>query len=172
VISCLEVRRMAPRFVALEVAPDVEREIRLHLAGCAACREMVAERDPALVLAWAVAADADAPDDERFVAEVLGQIHQRRLERMLGGKRPRIVAAAAAVLVVILGGTAVVRQLARPATTSAVASVAAPGPRPVAVEPAFIEVDGAGVRLYQLAPPSQSRDAIQVAFVVDPHLEL
>jgi hypothetical protein len=53
-----------------------------------------------------------------------------------------------------------------------VATVAAPRPRPAAAEAAFIEVDGVGVRLYQFAPVSQSRDAIQVAFIVDPHLEL
>jgi len=47
-----------------------------------------------------------------------------------------------------------------------------PQQRPPAVEPAFVEVDGAGVRLYQLTPTSQSREAIQVAFIVDPHLEL
>ena len=47
-----------------------------------------------------------------------------------------------------------------------------PVSRPPAVEPAFVEVDDAGVRLYQLTPTSQSREAIQVAFIVDPHLEL
>ena len=35
-----------------------------------------------------------------------------------------------------------------------------------------MEVDGAGVRLYQLTPTSQSPEGIQVAFIVDPHLEL
>lgn len=40
------------------------------------------------------------------------------------------------------------------------------------MEPAFVEVDNAGVRLYQLTPASNSRGAIQVAFIVDPHLEL
>ncbi|MGD1147093.1 MAG: zf-HC2 domain-containing protein [Thermoanaerobaculaceae bacterium] len=171
--SCLEVRRLAPRFVALELSPGDEREFREHLAGCAACREAVAASEPTLALAWRIAAEAGPAEDERFVSEVLGQIHQRQLEHRLRGRRSWVVAAAAAaVLVAVLGGTAVVRQLSGPPATSAVATVAATRPGPAATEPAFIEVEGAGVRLYQLAQASQSRDAIQVAFIVDPHLEL
>ena len=171
-ISCLEVRRLAPRFVALELPPDDERELREHLAGCAACREAVVAREPALELVWKMAAETGPAEYERFVAEVLAQIHQRRLERKLSGTWSRVLAAAAAVLVTVLGGTAVVRELSRPTPPSTVATVAAPRPRPAAAEAAFIEVDGVGVRLYQFAPVSQSRDAIQVAFIVDPHLEL
>ena len=72
----------------------------------------------------------------------------------------------------VLGGTAVVRQLSAPPASSAAAALAATRPQSAAAEPAFIEVEDAGVRLYQLAPAAQSRDAIQVAFIVDPHLEL
>ena len=63
----------------------------------------------------------------------------------------------------------VVREITRPAPP-AVAQV--PSQRPPVIEPAFVEVDEVGVRLYQLTPTSQSREAIQVAFIVDPHLEL
>ncbi len=171
-IGCLEVRRMLPRFQGLELAPDVEREIRLHLEGCAECREAAAGREPALAVAWAAAAERAPEEDERFVAEVLGQIHQRRLEHRLGGKRSRVMAAAAAVAVALLGGTVAVRHFAKPAAAPTVTVAAAPRPRPAAGDPAFIEVEGAGVRLYQLAPAAQSRDAVQVAFIVDPHLEL
>ncbi len=163
---------MLPRFVALELDPDVEREVRLHLEGCGECRDAASDREPVLALAGSVAAEPAPPDDERFVAEVLGQIHQRRLERQLRGRRPRVVAAAAAVVVAVLGGTAVVRHLARPSTAPTLTAPATPRPGPGPATQAFIEVDGAGVRLYQVAPASQSRDAIQVAFIVDPHLEL
>lgn len=64
-MSCLEARRLAPRFVALELAPELERELRGHLAGCAACREAVIGRDPALAFAWTVATEPGQLDDER-----------------------------------------------------------------------------------------------------------
>jgi len=172
VIGCLEVRRMLPRLVALELSPDLEREIRAHLAGCPECRDAAVGREPALAVAWAVAAEPASGEDERFVGEVMGQIHQRRLERRIRGRRPRLLAAAAAMVVALLGGTAVLRHLSRPAAAPELAAAAATGARPATGETAFIEVDGAGVRLYQLAPASHSRDAVQVAFIVDPHLEL
>jgi len=171
-MSCLEARRLAPRFVALELEGATEREVREHLAGCAACREAVVGHDPALALAWAVAAEPAPADDERFVGEVMAQIHQRRLERTLVRSRARLLAAAAA-LVALLGGALVVRQLAVPAGDGvAQLSVAAAPSRAAVPDPAFVEVDGSGAWLYQLTPASDSRDAIQVAFIVDPHLEL
>ncbi|MBZ5587083.1 MAG: zf-HC2 domain-containing protein [Acidobacteriia bacterium] len=172
-MSCLEARRLAPRFVALELAPELERELRAHLAGCLACRDVVTARDPALTFAWAVATKPGPPDDERFVGEVMAQIHQRRLERKMVRVRSRLLAAAAALLVAFFGGAVVVRQLVKPAATADVqASAVASHTRPVAADPAFVEVDGDGVWLYELTPASQSGDAIQVAFIVDPHLEL
>ena len=166
--SCLEVRRLTPRFLALELPPEAEGELREHLRSCAACREAMAEREPALRVAWAMAAEP-SPEDDRFVGEVLAGVHQRALERRLSGRRSRLLGAAATVAAVLLGGTVVVRELTRPAPPS-VAQVSQR--RPPAAEPAFVEVDGAGVRLYQLTPTSQSPGGIQVAFIVDPHLEL
>ena len=171
-MSCLEARRLAPRFVALDLAPELERELREHLTGCASCREAVTGRDAALALAWTMAAEPAPADDERFVGEVMAQIHQRRLERKLVRSRSRLLAAAA-VLVTFLGGALVVRQLARPAAETVIqASAVVPSARSAAPEPAFVEVDNEGVWLYQLTPASESRDAIQVAFIVDPQLEL
>lgn len=166
--SCLEVRRLMPRFVELDLSPETEKELRDHLRSCASCRDALTRREPALVLAWALATDPGAQDDT-FVGEVLAGIHQRSLERRLSGRRSRLLAAAAALAAVLLGGTAVVRHFAKPAPQVAASSAAS---RPSVVEPAFVEVDDAGVRLYQLTPTSQSREAIQVAFIVDPHLEL
>lgn len=166
--SCLEARRLMPRFLALELSPETEKELRDHLRSCTSCRLELAEREPALDLAWALATDPGAQDD-RFVGEVLAGVHQRSLERRLSGRRSRVLAAAATLAAVLLGGTAVVRHFTRPAPQTVAAS---PAFRPPAVEPAFVEVDDAGVRLYQLTPASQSREAIQVAFIVDPHLEL
>jgi predicted anti-sigma-YlaC factor YlaD len=166
--SCLEVRRLAPRFLALDLPPDSEGEVREHLRSCEACREAMAGREPALRVAWAMAAEP-SPEDDRFVGEVLAGVHQRALERRLSGRRSRLLGVAATIAAVLLGGAVVVRELTRPAPP-AVAQVSQQ--RPPAAEPAFVEVDGAGVRLYQLTPTSQSREAIQVAFIVDPHLEL
>ncbi len=167
-MSCLEARRLAPRFLAMELPSEAEGELREHLRACQDCRDALLEREPALGLAWALAAES-GPEDESFVGEVLAGVHQRAVERRLHGRQARLAAAAAALLVALLGGSAVVRQLTRP--TAQVTAVA-PRPRPVVAEPAFIEVNQPGVRLYQLTPVSDSRQAIQVAFIVDPHLEL
>jgi len=167
-MTCLEARRLAPRFLAMELPAEAERDLREHLATCQECRDAISEREPALALAWTLSAEP-RPEDESFVGEVLAGVHQRALERRLHGRRSRLAAAAAAVLVTLFGGTAVVRQLTRPA---AQVTAVAPLPRPAAAEPAFIEVNQPGVRLYQLTPASDSRQAIQVAFIVDPHLEL
>jgi hypothetical protein len=166
--SCLEVRRLMPRYLELELSPETERELRDHLRSCTSCREELTEREPALGLAWALATDPGAQDD-RFVGEVLAGVHQRSLERKLSGRRSRVLAAAAALAAVLLSGTAVIRHFTRTAPQTVAIS---PAFRPPAAEPAFVEVDDVGVRLYQLTPASQSREAIQVAFIVDPHLEL
>lgn len=166
--SCLEVRRLAPRFLALELPPETEREVREHLRSCEACRDMVADREPAMGLAWALAADP-GPQDDSFVGEVLAGVHQRSLERRISRRRSRLLTAAVATVAVVVAGTAVVRHLGEP-VPRVVANSAVP--RSPVVEPAFVEVEGAGVRLYQLTPTAHSPKGIQVAFIVDPHLEL
>jgi predicted anti-sigma-YlaC factor YlaD len=167
-IGCLEVRRLMPRLLALELTPEAESELRNHLRTCQGCREVLAAREPATALAWTLSGEA-APEDDRFVGEVLAGIHQRSLEHRLPGRRWRLLTAAAVLATVLLGGTVVVRHFSR-LTPRVVAE--APHSRAPVVEPAFVEVDEAGVRLYQLTPVSHSREAIQVAFIVDPHLEL
>jgi hypothetical protein len=166
--ECLEVRRLVPRLIALDLPADLEREVREHLRGCARCRDTVNDREPALALALRLG-DRPATEDDRFVGEVLAGVHQRALERRLPGRRSRLLVAAATLAAVLLGGTMVVRHLER-AAPQAVAET--PRRQPQVAEPAFVEVDEAGVRVYQLSPPSHSREAIQVAFIVDPHLEL
>jgi predicted anti-sigma-YlaC factor YlaD len=166
--GCLEVRRLVPRLIALELPEDLERDVREHLRGCERCREFAAVREPALTLALRVGTQP-AAEDERFVGEVLAGMHQRALERRLAGRRLRAFAAAAALVVVFLVGAVVVRHV-ESLLPQAVAE--APSHAAQVVEPAFVEVDETGVRVYQLSPPSQSREAIQVAFIVDPHLEL
>jgi anti-sigma factor RsiW len=173
-MGCLEVRRLTPRLIALELPDAAESEVRTHLRTCPACRSFVAAREPALALALKVA-DRPEPRDDRFVGEVLAEVRQRALERRLSGRRSRLLAAAAAVAVVLLGGTVVVRHFEAPLSLHAPVSqakVEISRAQPQVAEPAFVEVDESGVRVYQLSPPSQSREAIQVAFIVDPHLEL
>ncbi len=172
-MNCLEARRLVPRLAAMDLPRQAEMELREHLAVCPACRQAAAEREPVLDLAAALASGPGLQDD-RFVGEVMAEIHQRRLERTLSRRRSRVLAAAAAVLA-LLGGATVVRQVARPArqvVARAPVTIALQPARAATLEPAFVEVDNAGVRLYQLTPTSKSRGAIQVAFIVDPHLEL
>jgi predicted anti-sigma-YlaC factor YlaD len=172
-VNCLEAHRLMPRLEAMDLPRQVEVALREHLAVCPACRQTAAAREPGFDLAAALASSPGLEDD-RFVGEVMAEIHQRRLERSLGRRRSRLLAAAAVVLA-LLGGATVVRQVARPArqvVARAPVTIAHPPARVATMEPAFVEVDNAGVRLYQLTPTSNSRGAIQVAFIVDPHLEL
>jgi predicted anti-sigma-YlaC factor YlaD len=165
-ISCLEVRRLQSAFLDLSLEPDTEQALRRHLAGCTECEAALAARSP--VTAMALVLDRVAVgDDAGFVGEVLAGLHQRKLERRLTHRWRGWMAAAAAVALAVFGGWSLLRQ-----PSSLPANVAAARPRPVAsaAEPAFVEVKGDGVRLYQLDSPAQG--AVRVAFVVDPHLEL
>ncbi len=166
--GCLEVHRLVPRLLALELPAELETEVREHLRTCEGCRTIVAEREPTLALALTLGVE-QGPEDDRFVGEVLAGVHQRSLERRISRRRSRLLGAAAALAMVLLGGPVVLRQVERPAPQAVAAT---PQRQPQVVEPAFVEVDETGVRLYQLTPASQSREAIQVAFIVDPHLEL
>jgi predicted anti-sigma-YlaC factor YlaD len=164
-MTCSEVRRLLTRFLALELEPSDEAKVRAHLAQCGSCFELAAGREPSLRLARLMAAEA-AVEDERFVADVLAGIHQRRVEKYLGRRR-RGWLAAAALLLVAAGAWVGVREGTK--TPGLVAS----SPRltmPAHLEPTPVEVEGKDVRLYQLASPSSGE--VQVAFIVDPRLEL
>jgi hypothetical protein len=173
-IDCLEVHRLADRFLALELERGAEAEVRAHLDGCASCREMLISLEPAQrVVGFGSAIRGD--EDDRFVSEVMAGIHQRRLERTLGHRR-RYLAVAAAILVAVLGATIAVRRLTPPAHTTVAQATAAAAPtapaRVARSAPAFVEVDRAGVRLYQLTADAGSNTPVQVAFIVDPNVEL
>jgi len=163
---CHEVQRRRGAFLALELPFETESEVRQHLVGCRECRDAFAAQEPILELVWRLPQDAGG-EDESFVAGVLAGVHQRTLERRLGRRRRRWLGVAAALLVSALAGYAGWRRASVPEPLP-VAKVAPA--RPPAAEPAFVEVQGEGVRLYQLTP--SSREAVQVAFIVDPHLEL
>jgi predicted anti-sigma-YlaC factor YlaD len=165
-ITCREVRRLQSAFLTLSLEPATERTVREHLAGCAECHGVLAEREPVTAIALRLG-EVKVSDDAGFVGEVLAGLHQRKLERRLTRRRRGWVAAAAAVLLAALGGWTFLRQ-----PSSVPQTVAAVHRRPAAsaVEPAFVEVQGDGVRLYQLDTAAQG--AVRVALVVDPHLEL
>jgi predicted anti-sigma-YlaC factor YlaD len=165
-MTCDEVRELIPALVALELEPETERRAREHLAGCAGCRAEVAAADPVCGLALRLPAGAD-DDAESFVTAVMAGVHQRRAERRLGGGRWRWLAAAAALAVAFLAGTQV-RRGSEPAATAALAPTVAPAVRPA--ESSYVEVEGQGVRLYQITDPAEPGVAVTV--VVDPALEL
>ncbi len=167
-MGCTDVLALSQRFIDLDLAPAEEAELRRHLAECPACRAELEAREPILALARRMADGFAAPDaDGEFAAEVIAGVHQRALERRLHRRRPGWWAAAAAVVVALLGGGVMLRS--RPSPAPAVVAVHAPTAAEPS-EPAFIEVQGEGVRVYQLASPGSG--ATQVAFIVDPHLEL
>jgi anti-sigma factor RsiW len=169
--ECREVRRVLGSFIDLALDPQKEADVRRHLEGCEACSLALAEAEPPSALAIRLAA-IDVPADASFVGDVMAGVHQRRVERRLAHHRRRWLAAAAGLLIAVFGGWAVMHEAGRTQQTAeAPRPLAAPKAAPSAkIEPAFVEVEGDGVRLYQLDSPAQG--AVKVAFVVDPHLEL
>ena len=166
--SCVEIRLLLPRFVGLSLDPEEEGAVREHLSVCQVCRELLAGQEPALGLAVAMARPVGG-DDEDFVAGVLAGVHQRSVERRLSSRRRRWLMGAAAAVMLLLGGL-VIRERIETSPAPPVVAAAQPAAVQTATDPAFVEVEGEGVRVYQLA--SASKDAVQVAFIVDPHLEL
>ncbi|MCU0291893.1 MAG: zf-HC2 domain-containing protein [Thermoanaerobaculaceae bacterium] len=165
--GCAEVIRRLDAFVGLDLLAAEEAEVRDHLRACAVCRNRYVAAEPALALSLSLAA-APAPEDDLFVSGVLAGIRQRRVERQAAGHRRWWLGAAAAVLLAAMGSTVVFLRLQGGNVTPP--AVIAEGP--AAVELASVEVDGEGVRLYQLTVPSRDARDVQVAFIVNPQLEL
>lgn len=165
-IACREVRRLQTTFLELTLEPATEAEVRRHLAGCGECRGALAEQEPATALALRLG-DFEVPADAGFVGEVMAGVHHRQIERRLDHRRRGWLAAAAGLVLAVLGGWALLRE---PSPVPQTAVAVYQRPVATAVEPAFVEVEGDGVRFYQLDAASQG--AVKVAFVVDPHLEL
>ncbi|MGC8916415.1 MAG: zf-HC2 domain-containing protein [Thermoanaerobaculum sp.] len=158
-MSCQDVRGQLAAY-ALEALGEGERaRVRAHLRSCSACRALLWRQDPSL--AMAVTLEVAEPRDERFVDDVLAGIHQRRVERALARKKRLRRMAAAAVVAAALGA-AYFRPAPRP-------QVAVTAPVPAHPPEPFVEVEGEGVRVYQLAT-EDSR--VQVAFIVSPSVEL
>ena len=171
-MECREAVRLLSAYLALELERPREAEVRSHLESCGECRDALAAADPAAAFALRIGA-LTVPEDPAFVSGVLAGIHQRRVEGRLVHRRGGVLAAAAALLLAVLGGWALLDGRLQPQPRpGAVAErvVAAP-----AVEPAFVEVEGDGVRFYELVGPSQAESgqaAVKVAFIVDPSMEL
>lgn len=165
--GCAEVTTRRDAFIGLELQGAEEAEVRDHLRTCAACRDRYVAAEPTLAFSLSLAA-APAPEDDLFVSGVLAGIHQRRVERQAAGHRRWWLGAAAAVLLAVMGSTAVVLRLQGGGTTAP--STIAEGSTPV--ELASVEVEGEGIRLYQLTVPSRDARDVQVAFIVNPQLEL
>lgn len=166
-MPCQEVRRLAERFVALELPRDDEHAVRRHLRECRECRDYLLEREPALLFAVGPVDDPVQVDDA-FVAGVLGGVSERRLERALRSRRRRWMAAAAALLLAVLGGLGGLRLMGSKA--GVVAAVAVPEPAGQNDEPPTVTFEGDDVRLYQVSLAGDP--GVQVAFMVDPNLEL
>lgn len=165
--SCQEVASSRERYLALELEAACEEEIRAHLAGCAACREAYVAAEPAL-RASLMMASAPLPEDDLFVPQVMAGIRQRRLERQIRRRRRSWMGMAAAAVLMIAGSTATYLRLrdGRELSHSQIAAGRS------ATERAFVAVEGQGVRLYQLTTGGSGTSEVQVAFIVDPHLEL
>lgn len=164
---CSEVVGLRDVFVALELEPGVEREVRAHLESCRSCRDAFLAAEPSLALSLGLAA-APAMEDDLFVPQVLSGIRLRRVERRARGHQRWWIGMAAAAVLAVLGSTTAYLRLQRGA--AAPPAVVAESPAPV--EPASLEVEGADVRLYQLTARGADGKDVQVAFVVDPRLEL
>jgi len=161
--GCAEVQRRLGRYLAMELPVAEEAAVRAHLQGCPVCRAVAEECEPSLILAGALARTAGEADDEAFVGGVMAAVHQRRLEGRIRLRRRRWLAAVAAAAGVLLAGLATLRQ----------GPVEGPGlaQRPaVQVVPATVEVEGENLRLYQLSGGAAGE--VQVAFIIDPRLEL
>jgi len=164
-MNCSEVRRLQPQYLGLELPAATEASMREHLAACAVCREALTRLEPSLGFAFGMGT-AEEPSED-FTRSVLAGIHQRRFERRVSRRRMRWTMAAAAAVVLAASGVLVVHESARPGAQIVAQQTTAAAP---AAEPAFVEVEGDGVRVYEMTGGQSA--TVQVAFIVDPHMEL
>lgn len=172
-MRCEDVQGLRQEYLALEL--DVEREhgVRDHLTTCRSCRDLYLVAEPSLLFSM-MSAPPVSSDEGQFVASVLAGVHQARIDSRVRARQKRGYLALAAALVLAVSGTLAYRLSSHTAT---VAVAPAPTETPDAVgsldvEPAFVAVEGEGVRLYQMATTPESGQPVQVAFIVDPRLEL
>lgn len=164
---CAEVQRLLGRYLGMELAEGEERVVREHLQICPVCREVVEEREPSLIFASALAGPPPDVEDAAFVPAVMAAVHQRRLEARIRVRRRRFLASAAAAAAGVgLAGLGLLRQGSVEGPAQARRSM----PQPAAVALATVEVEGENVRLYQLS--GSAAGEVQVAFIIDPGLEL
>jgi predicted anti-sigma-YlaC factor YlaD len=160
-MSCERYQEWIAALLAEELGEDERSELREHLSRCASCRGRLFREEPALALAYAL--PRGGFEDGAFVGEVLTGIHQRRAARELSrtrvGKLARLAAAVALAALLVFAAS---RVFGPERVATPVAQVAPSAPEP------FVEVEGEGVRVYQLATEQQ----VQVAFVVSPSMEL
>ncbi len=162
-MSCGKVCGWLPAYVALGLGEDERQEFRAHVRGCQECRRLLWQEDPALAMALAL--PAAEPTDGHFVEEVVAGIHQRRVEKSLARKKRVWRRVAAAAFLFLALGLAYERWPRVPPPTV----VATPVQEKLVPEP-FVEVEGEGVRVYQLVSEGEART--QVAFIVSPAVEL
>lgn len=162
-MSCSKVRGWLSAYVADSLGEEERQEFRAHVRSCQGCRRLLWQEHKALALALALPAAEQT--DGAFVEEVLAGIHQRRVERSLARKKRAWRRAAAAAFVLLALGLAYERWPRAPQPVA----VATPSEEKLALEP-FVEVEGEGVRVYQLASEGEART--QVAFIVSPSVEL
>jgi predicted anti-sigma-YlaC factor YlaD len=172
-MGCARALELLPSFLDLDLEADTERALREHLTSCRACRERYVEAEPALLFSLAQPGES-ATDADAFVSSVLSGVHQARFESRTRARRVRgfLALAAGAVLAV---SAALTYRMVGPKAMVAVTTVPTAAPVETAdagAEPAFVEVEGEGVRLYQVSSVGTSGKSVQVAFIVDPHLEL
>lgn len=162
-MSCHEVRKLFALARSGEIAPSHRRALREHLRFCESCRTSLFTLDPALVLALGL--PQAGFEDDRFVAEVLSGVHQRRAEEALRAKSWSKLGRVAAVLLLttLLGLWAGHQE--RRLSLAKLQEKSAFSP----VEP-FVEVEGEGVRVYHLLAGPEDR--VPVAFIVSPTVEL
>lgn len=158
-MTCAQLQQHLGDWLADRLPAAEEARLRAHLRQCSACRSYLWEREPAAALG--ICLPQEGFEDSRFVSEVLSGLRQRRAEQSLAAKPSWKLGRAAAALLLVGLAAAAFGHRARPWSGSPLRAQQRP-----AVEP-FVEVEGEGVRVYQLA----TGEKVQVAFIVSPTME-